>query len=248
MGWGSVVTQSKKKVTVKNTKSKSAVSGKAPAGKSAALKTAVKKPTMSKKAASKKVSAKPVTAAASKKVPSKSSVSKKSPVKKAVADKRSNEGAKVKQSVAPSPVKKTKENNKIIKNRAIKVGEVVAESSAMNQAISTKKVQESEPKSVSAGLPTVKPRKKEAGMANSSGHGLAKQSLKKRGWRDIEALTERARLKSLLSDIWHEDIDLDSDIFGETDHLSGYYTDKEEEVEVEVEKDEEWEEFEEDEG
>ncbi len=77
---------------------------------------------------------------------------------------------------------------------------------------------------------------------------MAKPGQKKRGWRDIEALTERARLKSLLSDIWHEDIDLDSDIFGETDHLSGYYTDKEEvEVEVEAEEAEEWEEFEEEE-
>jgi len=95
------------------------------------------------------------------------------------------------------------------------------------------------------GSNSVNPRKKETGRADSVSQGLAKQGQKKRGWRDIEALTERARLKNLLSDIWHEDIDLDSDIFGEADHFSGYYTDKEEEIEVEVEKDEEWEEFEE---
>ncbi len=92
-----------------------------------------------------------------------------------------------------------------------------------------------------------KSKKQNSGLSDSISQGLGKQAPKKRGWRDIEALTERARLKSLLSDIWHEDIDLDSDIFGETDHLSGYYTDKEEEIEVEAEEDEEWEEFEEDE-
>jgi len=91
-------------------------------------------------------------------------------------------------------------------------------------------------------------RRQASGSSDSGGQGLGKQVPKKRGWRDIEALTERARLKSLLSDIWHEDIDLDSDIFGETDHLFGYYTDKEEVIEVDPEADEEWEEFEEDES
>jgi len=91
-------------------------------------------------------------------------------------------------------------------------------------------------------------RRQASGSSDSVGQGLGKQVPKKRGWRDIEALTERARLKSLLSDIWHEDIDLDSDIFGETDHLFGYYTDKEEVIEVDPEADEEWEEFEEDES
>jgi len=55
---------------------------------------------------------------------------------------------------------------------------------------------------------------------------------RKRGWRDIEAISERARLKKMLSDIWHEDVELDEDIFGDSDHLAGYYTD----VEVEVEE------------
>jgi hypothetical protein len=45
----------------------------------------------------------------------------------------------------------------------------------------------------------------------------------------------------MLVDIWHEDIDLDSDIFGESDHASGYYTDKEEEIEVEADEDDDWE-------
>jgi hypothetical protein len=78
--------------------------------------------------------------------------------------------------------------------------------------------------------------------------GLSKGPQRKRGWRDIEALTERARLKSMLVDIWHEDIDLDSDIFGESDHASGYYTDKEEEIEVEDDEDDDWEEVAEEES
>jgi hypothetical protein len=91
-------------------------------------------------------------------------------------------------------------------------------------------------------------KKQNPGNVDPANQGLLKQGQKKRGWRDIEALTERARLKSLLADIWHEDIDLDSDIFGETDHSSGYYSDKEEpEVEVEAEEAEVWEEFEEEE-
>jgi len=65
-----------------------------------------------------------------------------------------------------------------------------------------------------------------------------KNGLRKRGWRDIEAISERARLKKMLVDIWHEDIELDEDIFGDSDHLSGYYADLEDEdVEIELDED-----------
>ena len=60
---------------------------------------------------------------------------------------------------------------------------------------------------------------------------------RKRGWRDIEAISERARLKKMLVDIWHEDVELDDDIFGECDHLSGYYTNFDEEEEIEIDED-----------
>lgn len=103
-------------------------------------------------------------------------------------------------------------------------------------------------KPAESGMPAkAKTRMQDSALSGSAEQGPEKPGQKKRGWRDIEALTERARLKSLLSDIWDEDIDLDSDIFGETDHLFGYYTDKEEVVEVEPEEGEEWEEFEEEE-
>lgn len=65
-----------------------------------------------------------------------------------------------------------------------------------------------------------------------------KTGQRKRGWRDIEAISERARLKKMLVDIWHEDIELDDDIFGDSDHLSGYYTEFEEaEIESEISPD-----------
>jgi hypothetical protein len=64
-----------------------------------------------------------------------------------------------------------------------------------------------------------------------------KNGQRKRGWRDIEAISERARLKKMLVDIWHEDVELDDDIFGECDHLSGYYADCDEEEEIEIDED-----------
>ena len=76
----------------------------------------------------------------------------------------------------------------------------------------------------------------------------AKPAPRKRGWRDIEAISERARLKKMLVDIWHEDVELDDDIFGDSDHLQGYYTDLEDdeiEVEIDDEIDDEPEEFDE---
>ena len=71
---------------------------------------------------------------------------------------------------------------------------------------------------------------------------------RKRGWRDIEAMSERTRLKKLLTDIWHEDIELEEDIFGESDYLAGYYTDSEDEdVAAGPDEEVEYEDFEEDE-
>ena len=52
----------------------------------------------------------------------------------------------------------------------------------------------------------------------------------------------------MLSDIWHEDIELEDDIFGDSDHLAGYYADcdePEEVIEIDEEVEEEDEEFEE---
>jgi hypothetical protein len=38
---------------------------------------------------------------------------------------------------------------------------------------------------------------------------------KKRGWREIEALRERAELKEHLAEIWDDDIELDENVFGD---------------------------------
>ncbi|MEJ8567435.1 hypothetical protein [Elongatibacter sediminis] len=65
---------------------------------------------------------------------------------------------------------------------------------------------------------------------NGSGSGrgaVAQGGARKRGWRDIEEIRERMRLKSLLADIWHEDVELEEDIFGESGYLAGYYAEGE---------------------
>ena len=88
-----------------------------------------------------------------------------------------------------------------------------------------------------------------ASFVSSSRSNQNKAGQRKRGWRDIEAIRERARLKKMLVDIWHEDIELDDDIFGNLDHLSGYYANfEEEEEELEIDEellDEDEEDFEE---
>ena len=43
----------------------------------------------------------------------------------------------------------------------------------------------------------------------------------------------------MLVDIWHEDVELDEDIFGETDHLSGYYADFDDDELEEIDIDDE---------
>ena len=77
----------------------------------------------------------------------------------------------------------------------------------------------------------------------------SKPTQKKRGWRDIEGLKERERLKNMITDIWHEDLELDEDIFGETDGMAGYYSSSREElteIEIEVDADDDdYEDFEE---
>jgi len=84
--------------------------------------------------------------------------------------------------------------------------------------------------------------KRRAGSARAA-------ALKKRGWRDIEALAERARLKQMLTDIWHEDIEIDDEIFGLSEQQSIYYTDiEQEDIELDVAEDDadEFDDFDED--
>jgi hypothetical protein len=53
------------------------------------------------------------------------------------------------------------------------------------------------------------------------------------GWREIEAMREKAALKASLADVWDEDFDLDEEILAELDHTAEFFTsqeDAEEEV------------------
>jgi hypothetical protein len=253
---GSTVPPAKKKTASKTSKAGASAAKKASVAKSdrgSRPKSAVKKSAVSKKSASvtkvgsKKASAKFKPAIAHKKVSVKRP-DHTSPVTKAVAGKKppgSNSPAK-------NPVQKNLSNrepeiaqpgNQVANVKSVKTKPKPPDFKQEPAANLVKPGITEDSKPVASRAVTKKKKSSESGSVSQA---QAKQAPKKRGWRDIEALTERARLKNLLSDIWHEDIDLDSDIFGETDQYSSYYTDKEEEIEVEEDKDEEWEEFEED--
>lgn len=47
------------------------------------------------------------------------------------------------------------------------------------------------------------------------------------GWREIEALREKAALKASLADVWDEDFDLDEEILAELDHTAEFFTTQE---------------------
>ena len=76
----------------------------------------------------------------------------------------------------------------------------------------------------------------------------AAQSRRNGGWREIEALREKAALKASLADVWDEDFNLDDEILAELDHTAEFFTTQEEpEPEPEVfeveEEDEEADEY-----
>ena len=47
------------------------------------------------------------------------------------------------------------------------------------------------------------------------------------GWREIEAMREKAALKASLADVWDEDFDLDEEILAELDHTAEFFTTQE---------------------
>ena len=53
------------------------------------------------------------------------------------------------------------------------------------------------------------------------------------GWREVEAMREKAALKASLADVWDEDFDLDDEILAELDHTAEFFT-VQEDVEDEV--------------
>jgi len=58
------------------------------------------------------------------------------------------------------------------------------------------------------------------------------------GWREIEALREKAALKASLADVWDENFDLDEEILAELDHTAEFFTTQEEPEEEEIFDDE----------
>ena len=85
------------------------------------------------------------------------------------------------------------------------------------------------------------------GIPRSSGSDASKTdgeaAPRKGGWREIEALREKAALKASLADVWDEDFDLDEEILAELDHTAEFFTSQEESEEVIFDDDEEVDEF-----
>jgi hypothetical protein len=75
----------------------------------------------------------------------------------------------------------------------------------------------------------------------------AGQSRRNGGWREIEALREKAALKASLADVWDENFDLDAEILAELDHTAEFFTTQEdpepEVLESEPEEEEEADEY-----
>ena len=59
------------------------------------------------------------------------------------------------------------------------------------------------------------------------------------GWREIEAMREKAALKASLADVWDEDFDLDEEILAELDHTAEFFTTQEDGEEELFDDDEE---------
>jgi hypothetical protein len=70
------------------------------------------------------------------------------------------------------------------------------------------------------------------------------QTRRSGGWREIEALREKAALKASLADVWDEDFDLDDEILAELDHTAEFFTTQEEpEEEIFEDEDDEVDEY-----
>lgn len=65
------------------------------------------------------------------------------------------------------------------------------------------------------------------------------------GWREIEALREKAALKASLADVWDEDFALDDEILAELDHTAEFFTSQEEDEDVIIDADDDVEEVDE---
>jgi len=73
--------------------------------------------------------------------------------------------------------------------------------------------------------------------------GKNNEPRKNGGWREIEAMREKAALKETLADVWDEDFDLDEEILADLDHTAEFFTPQKDAVEEVFDEDEEVDEF-----
>ena len=70
-----------------------------------------------------------------------------------------------------------------------------------------------------------------------------KEPHKNGGWREIEAMREKAALKESLADVWDEDFDLDEETLADLDHTAEFFTPQKDAVEEVFDEDEDVDEF-----
>ena len=70
-----------------------------------------------------------------------------------------------------------------------------------------------------------KPVKTEDRQSGPAGDAQSDEGARRNGgWREIEAMREKAALKASLADVWDEDFDLDEEILAELDHTAEFFT------------------------
>lgn len=81
------------------------------------------------------------------------------------------------------------------------------------------------------------------GSSKDAGAAPDATERKSGGWREIEAMREKAALKASLADVWDEDFDLDEEILAELDHTAEFFTSQQEDEEEVFDEDDEVDDF-----
>ena len=61
-------------------------------------------------------------------------------------------------------------------------------------------------------------------LPDQAGVTQSNEPRKNGGWREIEAMREKAALKESLADVWDEEFDLDDEILADLDHTAEFFT------------------------
>jgi hypothetical protein len=76
-----------------------------------------------------------------------------------------------------------------------------------------------------------------AQSADQADAAVDKEPRKNGGWREVEAMREKAALKESLADVWDEDFDLDDEILADFDHTAEFFTPQKDTEEEDLDED-----------